>query len=148
MAKKITRTIGLEKLLKQLNATPNLAITASKSALFEEATEIMAESKKLVPTVTSALKNSGFVELPAIAATKIVIEMGYGGPAAPYALAVHENPRAGKTGGVSPSGKPYPPKRYSQSGEYKYLEKPFRAASAGMAKRLLNRIDALLRRKL
>jgi len=47
-------------------------------------------------------------------------EVGF---SAVYAWAVHENPRAGQTGGVSPSGRPY--KSYAEKGEYKFLEKAF-----------------------
>jgi hypothetical protein len=53
-------------------------------------------------------------------------------------LVVHENPRSGKTGGFSPSGKPYFTKRsrrggkkgsgFSQVGQWKYLEIPLLAA--------------------
>lgn len=48
-------------------------------------------------------------------------EVGF---SAVYAWSVHENPRAGKTGGVSPSGKRYKPKTYSTrpAGQYKFLE--------------------------
>lgn len=52
-------------------------------------------------------------------------EVGF---SAVYAWAVHENPRAGHTGGVSPSGQSY--KSYSEVGEYKFLEKAFREGKA------------------
>ena len=41
-----------------------------------------------------------------------------------YAVFVHENPRAGKTAGTSPQGKPY--KRASEVGEWKFLENAIR----------------------
>jgi len=57
------------------------------------------------------------------------------GYSAVYALRVHENPRAGKTGGVSPSGKRYTSgktesgnkstrRRWAQTGKWKFLEDP------------------------
>lgn len=40
-----------------------------------------------------------------------------------YALEVHENPRSGQTGGVSPSGKwIYPEGTWADNGEWKFLE--------------------------
>ena len=56
-----------------------------------------------------------------------VAEVGYG---AVYAMSVHENPRSGKTGGKSPTGKAYKPPKgsarqvYSEVGRYKFLEAP------------------------
>lgn len=96
--------------------------------LYTQGERIMLRSKMLVPVVTGNLRASGHVKLPVIAGTRAMVELGYGGPAARYALAVHENPRAGKTGGVSPAkgfiqGGRY--KRYATSGQWKYLEQPF-----------------------
>ena len=68
------------------------------------------------------------------------ITMGYGGPAAPYAIAVHENPRAGKTGGLSPSGKPY--EHWARTGGWKYLETPLKAATGQIAAKLKDDVDA------
>ena len=48
-----------------------------------------------------------------------VVEIGF---SAVYAVAVHENPRSGKTGGKSPTGRSYPPKTYATRGEWKFLE--------------------------
>lgn len=67
-----------------------------------------------------------FVATPTQAAlsgrTQTSVILGYGGASAPYALSVHENPRSGKTGGVSPSGRKY--KRWARVGEWKFLETP------------------------
>ena len=68
--------------------------------------------------------------------------LGFGGPATPYALAVHENPRAGKTGGVSPSGKRY--KHWAEVGQWKFLEIPLLEAEHGMLARLAGRIRSAL----
>ena len=52
------------------------------------------------------------------------------GYSAAYATFVHENPRAGKTEGKSPSGKEYKPEKgskrkvYSTVGQWKFLEQP------------------------
>lgn len=52
--------------------------------------------------------------------------MGAIGFSAAYALKTHENPRSGNTGGVSPSGKPYPEGSYAKVGQYKFLETPLK----------------------
>lgn len=106
---------------------PDEVLKAVAGTLYKEATNIMADSKEnYVPVDTGNLRSSGIVDLPKLTNNRVVVELGYGGPAAPYALAVHENPWAGNTGGVSPSGKRY--RRWSQVGQWKYLEIPFREA--------------------
>jgi hypothetical protein len=47
------------------------------------------------------------------------VHVGY---SAFYAPIVHENPRAGQTGGVSPSGYVYPEGTYSTVGQWKFLQ--------------------------
>lgn len=75
-----------------------------------------------VPVMDGPLRASGVV-LPVERSGSVhTLTMGFGGPAAPYAIKVHENPRAGKTGGVSPSGKRY--RKWAKVGAYKYLEAP------------------------
>jgi hypothetical protein len=68
------------------------------------------------------------------------VELQYGGASAPYALSVHENPRAGKTGGVTPSGSQRD--TWATVGQWKYLEQPFLEAAAGILARLAARISA------
>ena len=75
---------------------------------------------------------------PEVSGTKVTVAMGYGDAAVAYAAAVHENARAGKTGGTSPSGRRY--KHWAAVGSWKYLELPFLAAEKGMLSRLADRI--------
>lgn len=104
-------------------------------ALFREGERIMGDSKEnYVPVDSGNLRSTGHVELPKISGGKVTVELGYGGPAAPYALTVHENQRAGKTGGISPHGKPY--KTWAKVGTWKYLETPFKKAVSGMDRRI------------
>ena len=96
---------GVGNLSKKLEKYTKLASEETKRTLFMEAEGIMAESKeKFVPVMTGALRGSGFVEPPKVQGGNMSVTLGYGGPAAPYAVVVHENPRAGKTGGRSPGG--------------------------------------------
>lgn len=85
--------------------------------------ETMVEIKQSdVPVMDGPLRSSGVVLPIDVSGDRTTLTLGFGGPAAPYAAAVHENPRSGKTGGVSPKGKKY--KRWAKVGAYKYLEGP------------------------
>ncbi len=103
---------------------------------------LITDSKEnYVPVDRGILRSSGHAQLPQQVGQIIYVDVGYGGAAAPYALSVHENPRAGHTGGVSPSGRRY--KHWAATGGYKYLERPFQQRSKGMSKRI--QADILLR---
>lgn len=119
------------QLLKRLGA---VALPAAAKSLYESAEMIMADSKEnYVPVDQGTLRSTGYVKPPELlSATNAKVELGYGGPAAPYAVAVHENPRAGKTGGVSPSGKPY--KHWARTGGWKYLETPIKDWTSGYSR--------------
>src|SRR5262245_43092758 len=113
------------------------------AGLHEEAESIMADSKEnYVPVDSGTLRGTGHVQPPEVTASGASVTLGYGGPAAPYALAVHENPRSGKTSGTSPSGKPY--KSWAKVGQWKYLEAPALQAVRGMGNRLAERIRKLV----
>ena len=53
----------------------------------------MRKAKLITPVDTGALRASGHVRPPVISPNNVSVELGYGGPAAPYAALVHENPR-------------------------------------------------------
>jgi hypothetical protein len=59
-------------------------------------------------------------------------------------LAVHENPRSGHTGGVSPSGGRY--KHWASVGQWKYLEQPFKERAPSFAARMTTIIRNILLR--
>jgi hypothetical protein len=132
---------GIPALLANLEKLASGQQVAIGRGLFRWGEEVMAEAKgQLVPVDTGVLRASGFVmtrslrDVPpgavpspeAVAAMQprtaddVAAVLGFGGPAAPYALAVHENPRSGKTGGISPQGKRY--KHFARVGQWKYLE--------------------------
>lgn len=127
--------IGTPAVLQALRQLGTAAQPTLAAGLYQEGESIMASSKELyVPVDTGVLRASGYVEPPVMEGSGVTVNLGYGGPSAPYALAVHENPRAGHTGGVSPQGKKY--KHWARVGEWKYLETPWKAAAAGMVGRL------------
>jgi len=115
---------------------------AMVGALFQSGELIIGTAKKrnLIPVNFGVLRASGHVQKPTFTKTQIVVRFGFGGPAGignqgetnkeevGYALYIHENPRAGKTGGVSPSGKKYARTKggkaqWSTIGGWKYLTK-------------------------
>lgn len=142
------RITGLRQTDAELNRLGKKAPKVLSSALFQVAEEIIGKSKEnFVPVDFGHLRNSGFVELPKISGGKVTVEAGFGGPAGKgnvgstsnkisvgYAIVVHENPRSGRTGGVSPKGKKY--QTWSTVGQWKYLEQPFNDAQRNMDERL------------
>lgn len=138
---------GLPELEAELVRLGRRAPKALGSAFFQIAEEIIGLSKeKFVPVDQGILRASGFVEVPKISGSNVSVELGFGGPAGKgniggdsnkekvgYAIVVHENPRAGKTGGTSPKGRSY--KTWSTVGGWKYLERPFNAAQKNLDRR-------------
>jgi hypothetical protein len=94
------------------------------AALYQEAERVMADSKEhFVPVDLGELRASGHVREPQVSGAKASVQMGFGGPAAPYALRQHEELGY-----------------HHEVGEAKYLEKPLLAATDGLAARLGARI--------
>lgn len=91
MAKVKMQITGLDKIVKNLQMAQQQWIRSFEAAVYLEANNWMAESKRIVPVDTGTLKGSGYVTLPERQGNKIVVEMGYGGPAATYAVIQHEN---------------------------------------------------------
>jgi hypothetical protein len=126
---------GSKEVAAALRQLEGKAFPSLRAALFQEANALVNDSKALCPVDTGNLINSAFTyEAGSVLTHHPEFLVGYGGAAAPYALAVHENPRAGKTGGVGPSGQHY--KHWAQVGQWKYLETPFKARTAGFAIRV------------
>lgn len=116
---------GLPQTVKALKKLGDKGPKALGGALFREGESIMGDSKeKFVPVMTGNLKSSGHVQPPKITSAGARVELGFGGPAAAYALSVHENPNTGKTA----TG--------SQVGEWKYLETPFKQHLGNMDQRI------------
>jgi len=92
-------------------------------ALFNRGEDILKESTELVPVKTGNLKSNKLVSKPNFKAEIPIVEVGYGGPAAPYALRVHEE-------------------HASQS---KFLERPFNAAQRTLDRDIAAELKARLR---
>jgi hypothetical protein len=143
MVQEITfKVLGTAKVSKMLENAGRRGRSALLGTLFEEGEELMRISKdQFVPVDTRNLSKSGFVRKMK---TGLGVEVGFGGTAARYALRIHENPRSGKTGGVSPSGKKY--KTWAKVGQWKYLITPFKMRKSGLTKRVARRFAQRMRR--
>jgi hypothetical protein len=155
--------VGTEAVIKKLNKEIMKLKNRTQGGVTEAALLIKGESQKMTPVVTGNLRNSSFITWPggisttygnfkgpessemgrqhaaavaeSQAATSLkgipIAEVGY---SAIYATSVHENPRAGQTGGTNKSGtRKYTSGRtqsgrqstrivYSTVGGYKFLE--------------------------
>lgn len=164
---------GLKEAVASLNKKIETITEGSISGMIQGALLIRGEAQKNTPVVTGNLRNSAYViskkgletsgmfKGKSAAAenarfTKCVTRSAREaktskfplviiGFTASYAAFVHENPRAGKTGGVSPSGISYVPKnrrwrgkrvstriRFSAVGGYKFLERAIKDNSAAV----------------
>ena len=136
---------GIPKIMQGLTVLGAEAPKAVAKGMVEWAEETMGESKeKYCPVVEGTLRGTGHVTTPHITAATILVRLGYGGPAAEYALAVHENPRAGKTGGISPQGKKY--RAWSTVGQWKYLETPVKLNEPEAGPTILKWVNRAIRR--
>ncbi len=119
---------GLSKIQALLRKHREKAVQALKREMYQEAQGIMTQSKELVPVDTGNLRDSGTVQLPREEGGAIVQELGFGGPAAPYAIFVHENTVV-----------------FHKVGMAKFLEIPFRQAQRGMAARIADGMSKTLK---
>lgn len=93
-------------------------------ALYEEAEIEMTEAKQRTPVDQGNLRDSGIVEQPVIAGQEITVRLAFGGPAAPYALFVHEDLDA-----------------FHTVGQAKYLESVITESAPHMADRIVRQLD-------
>lgn len=81
---------GDKELANALQAGKEQTPRVIAMAIYEEALVIFAKSQILVPVDTNALRGSGDVSVPQQNDKGYFVDIYYGGPAAPYALYVHE----------------------------------------------------------
>ena len=122
----LTGDVELQAVLRsaQLNAPKAVA-----QAIYEEAQVIFAKSQVLVPVDTSALRGSGDVSAIQGSGQGVYVDIFYVGPAAPYALYVHEiigNYHKAPT-------------------QAKYLEQPFMESLAQIQNNISRRIIHILK---
>ena len=139
---------GAEDAIRNLQTLGDQMPPALGRALYRFAEiDIAAVSKRdYVPVITGALRSSIHVEEPVVERRSVTVYISAGGAAAKYGRKVHENPRSGRTGGLSPSGRRY--KRWSSVGEWKFIETPARLAAAdgsGFAREAGAELEAVIR---
>ena len=116
---------GDEELVNALKAGKEHTPQAIAQAIWEEANMIFAKSQILVPVDTGVLRGSGGVSAPeGLGGGRTYVDIFYGGPAAPYALYVHEI-----------LGNYHNPPTQA-----KYLEQPFMEALNTIQKNIAGRI--------
>jgi hypothetical protein len=117
---------GVDKVLANLNKEIGKIEGRSKAGLLKAGLELQAESIKEAPVMDGFLRNSCYIASD-IKSRGMVVYVGYH---AVYAARTHENPRSGKTGGVSPSGYRY--KKWAKVGKWKFLEDPLKRLASRM----------------
>jgi hypothetical protein len=115
---------GLREVKAALRRAGRAGNRGLKKGLYQEGEGIMAESKTEVPVDKGILKSTGHVEPPREERGTVVVKIGYGGAAAPYALRQHEELSYRHT-----------------VGKAKYLTDPAERRSHGMAGRLAKHIE-------
>lgn len=85
-----TKVFGVDETLRAIAEVGGEVERAMAGALWREGQRILEASLKLVPYKTGNLAGTGHVASPLIEAGEVVVEIGYGGPAEPYALRQHE----------------------------------------------------------
>ncbi len=121
---------ALDAMLEQFGLK---AVEEGASLLYARGESIMLDSKQnYVPVEWGTLQDTGHVEPPVVEGTSVSVRLAYGGPAAPYAEAIHEHlsehsPRSWQI--AEEQGHPV---HFSQGGP-KFLETPFAQGTHDLA---------------
>jgi hypothetical protein len=121
MAEVLVGAAKLEAKLRQLGAA---AIKEGGRALYQEALVEQKESMRRTPVDTGALRGSHETSKPEQDGQDVSVRITVGGPAAPYAVPVHENLDA-----------------FHKVGQAKFLESTILESRSSMAERIAKRID-------
>ncbi len=119
---------GLDELQRKLASLGPNAMKLGGAALYQEALLVKIEAVHRCPKDTGNLRDSHDVTRPASDGEGVSVSIVCGGPAAPYALAVHENLNPGVHWSLAGTGP-------------KWLENTVREASATLPERIVRRID-------
>lgn len=119
---------GVDEVLVTLAQVGGRATQAVAGALVAEGEQIMGKAKELCPVDTGALRASGHVSEPTeTPAGAVIVLLGFGGPAASYAVYVHERLDV-----------------HHPNGQAKFLSTPAEAAAPGMSARIAARVREAL----
>jgi hypothetical protein len=120
-----TKFTGASAMLRNLAKLREQLPDRFGNALRQEAEIEATECKKRTPVKSGALRASIHAEGPVREGRKISCAIVAGGPAAPYALTVHEDLEA-----------------YHKDGEAKYIEGPLNESASHMAERIAKRLES------
>ena len=137
---KTVKVRNLEELQRAFIIAGQDAPLFAAKALKEEADEAFWLSQNVTPVRSGTLKSSGTVNGPFTRGTRAFVDITYGGPAAPYALIVHEVPP--NSGGRWGTGY-----KHDYPTRYKYLENPVRLFAQDMGARMTTRVLDMIARK-
>lgn len=116
---------GGKELERKLRLLGPLALKVAGRSLYESAEEVMADSKEnYVPVDTGNLRSTGVVDLPVTRGHEVEVQLGYGGPAANYAIYVHEMNKA-----------------YRNGKQWKYLQQPLEQRLPKIGEKLKDDLD-------
>ncbi|CAB4156623.1 hypothetical protein UFOVP655_80 [uncultured Caudovirales phage] len=121
---------GAQELRNMLEVSGKDAGQIVGQVILEEANTIFAKSLILTPVDTGALRGSGGVSAPQHTPTGIGVDIFFGGPAAPYALYVHEIMYY----------------QHNAPTQAKFLEQPFMERLPNIQQNMARRIIDLLRK--
>jgi hypothetical protein len=84
---------GVKEFRSFVKRAPDLAMTTMAGSLEDVGEDILLDSKQnYVPVDAHTLEGSGHVKPARVAGTRATVEIGFGGNASAYALAIHEHP--------------------------------------------------------
>lgn len=108
---------GEQEIAAMLQRFPEAALKAAGGSLFRRGEHVIGRSKdEFVPVDLGILRDSGYVEPPKLDGSEVIVEIGFGGAAAAYALVQHEDLSLNHPNG----------------GQAKYLERPLLEEGASM----------------
>ena len=131
---------GLNRTLLRMS-DPSTVLAGLRPQVTKVGADRLKRAKQLAPRMDSILVNSGYVHVD-IRGSSISLDVGF---SAPYARAVHENPRSGRTGGVSPQGRKY--RKWAKVGQYHYLKTAVDESNAVALDEIGEGVAAWLRRQ-
>jgi len=135
---------GLEAMRSTVRKIAREAPQRVKAALYQEAQEIMTESKRRCPVAMDGgtLRASGMVSKPVQEGDNFTVTMSYGGAASEYAIAVHEHlSDHSPPSWITAMENGHPISWTTPGTGPKYLEGPINEAQHDMLRRLAVRLN-------
>lgn len=114
---------GEQEMMALLATVTKAGQKGMRTGLYAVASDIMEDAKERAPKDTGDLRGSGYVDRPKTEGGETSVELGFGGPSAPYAVIQHEREDFNH-----------------DIGEAKYLEKAIDGQAADAPRRLASAV--------